>query len=59
MTVIRPLHVAVILLGVIEILQGASVSLSKTAQLIIAIVAVILVVLDLFLVHPRPTTTAP
>jgi len=48
-TILRPIHVGVILLGVIEILQGAKVSLSHTAQLIIAIVAVILVVLDLFL----------
>ena len=49
--VIRPLPFAVILLGVIEILQGAKVNLSHTAQLIIAIVAVILVVLDLIVVY--------
>ena len=55
MTVIRPLHIGVILLCVIEILQGAKVSLSHTAQLIIAIVAVILVVLDLLVTYPRRT----
>ena len=55
MTVIRPLHIGVILLCVIEILQGAKASLSTTAQLIIAIVAVLLVVLDLLLPYARRT----
>lgn len=53
MTVIRPLHVAVLLLAAIEILQGAKTGISATAVLIIAIVAAVLVVLDLFAYHTR------
>ena len=53
--VIRPLPFAVILLAVIEILQGAKVNLSPTAQLIIAIVAVIFAVVDLLLIYSRRT----
>lgn len=48
---IRPLPFAVILLGAIEILQGAKVNLSHTAQLVLAIVAVILAVLDVLVVY--------
>jgi membrane-bound ClpP family serine protease len=47
MTVIRPLHIAVILLAVIFILQGAKAHPSNTVVLILAIVAAILAVIDL------------
>lgn len=53
MTAIRPLHVAVILLAVIEILQGAKTGISATTVLILGIVAAVLVVLDLVLAYPR------
>lgn len=51
MTVVRPLHVGVLLLAAIEILQGAKTSISATTVLIIAIVAAVLVVIDLFAYH--------
>lgn len=49
MTIIRPLHVAVILLAVIFILIGAKANLSDTTILVLSIVAAVLVVLDLLL----------
>ena len=54
MTIIRPLHVAVILLAVIFILEGAKAHPSTTTVLILAIVSVVLVVLDLVLPLRRP-----
>ena len=53
MTVIRPLHIAVIILAAIEILQGAKAGISATTVLILGIIAAILVVLDLLLSWPR------
>lgn len=58
MTVIRPLHVAVIILGAIEILQWAKANLSDTANLILAIIAVVFVVLDLLIYYNRRGTPA-
>lgn len=53
MTVIRPLHIAVLCLAAIEILQGAKSGISATAVLILGIIAALLVVLDLVLAYPR------
>lgn len=58
MTIIRPLHIAVIILGAIEILQWAKAGLSDTANLILAIIAVVFVVLDLLVYYSRRGTPA-
>lgn len=57
MAIVRPLHLAVILLAVIFILIGAKAHPSNTVVLILSIVAVVLTVLDLVLpLQRRPVS---
>ena len=55
----RLLHVGVLLLCVIEILQGAKANPSTTVVLILAIIAAVCVVLDLVTIYGRRTAPPP
>ena len=58
MTVLRPLHIAVLILCAIEILQWAKAGLSTTANLILAIIATVFAVLDALVAYNRRGTAA-